>query len=196
MAIAPPLGFTLSGSSPAHSARSARRLRRERLVELDDRYVIPGDSRPLQRLVGRLHGRDAEDVGVDAGRAACDDARQRRGAEGRRTVLVGHEQGAGAVVERGGVARGDGAVPDEGRLAVRPASRAMCRSGCSRRVRGRTLGLERPSRRRNHRPRLPWPADGCEARSDPGPRARSRTCPRASRRWPRGRSSTVRACRD
>src|SRR6478735_1430483 len=60
---------------------AGERLRRERLVELEEVDVAPADARALERAVGGLHRADAEDVGIDAERAAARDARERLAVE-------------------------------------------------------------------------------------------------------------------
>ena len=89
-------------------------LHRERLVELDRADVVPGDAGALQRLVRRLDGGDAEGLWVERVRAAAGDAGERRAAEQVGCPLAAQHDRGGAVVERGGVAGGDGAVGAEG----------------------------------------------------------------------------------
>ena len=76
-AIAPPLTLTLLGVELRPLADAGERLRRERLVELDDVDVAPADPGALERAVGGLDRADAEDVGVDGERAAAGDPRDR-----------------------------------------------------------------------------------------------------------------------
>ena len=75
---------------PARQA--GERLRRERLVELDGLDVAPADPGARERRFAASTGRDAEDVGVDAVRAARDDPGQRLAAEPPAGRLVADQQ--------------------------------------------------------------------------------------------------------
>jgi hypothetical protein len=69
-----------------------------------------------ERLVGRYHGGDAEDVRIDAVHARGDDARQWRTADPLTRLLVAHQQHRRAVTQRRAVAGGHRAAGDERRL--------------------------------------------------------------------------------
>src|SRR5690606_17505487 len=92
---------------------AGQRLGGERLVELHHGQVAPADSGAAQGGLGGLDGADAEDVRVHGGHPAADDAGQRFAADPFGRGGVPDEQGGRAVVEGGGVARGDGAVGAE-----------------------------------------------------------------------------------
>ena len=118
-AIAPPNGLSFSASMP-HSSRHGHDLGGERLVELDDVDVVDRHAGLLE------HAPATAGIGprpMISGRIAAtdggDDARARLQAELARAFSARHhEHRGGAVVERAGVAGGDGAVRLERRLAA------------------------------------------------------------------------------
>ena len=119
IAIAPPLTLTISGIELAPLGQARERLGGERLVELDGGDVAPADPGARERAVGGLHRADPEHVGVDRVHAAPGDPRERLAAEPLAGGRVADPQRAGAVVERGGVARGDRPVLRERRPELR-----------------------------------------------------------------------------
>ena len=88
----------------------------ERLVELDRGDVGPGDARAGQGLVDRLDRRDPEVLRDEREGAATGDAGERVDADRVAGGLGAEQHRRGAVVERRGVGRRDGAVRTERRL--------------------------------------------------------------------------------
>jgi hypothetical protein len=92
---------------------------RKGLVEFDGADVRPVEAGRPQRPVGRLDRRLAEHLRFQRRRPASGDTGGRSNADRRSGLFRGDQHGRRAVVERGGVARGDGAIRAEGRLQRR-----------------------------------------------------------------------------
>ena len=108
-AMAPPLTLTLAGSSPS-SSHAHERLRRERLVELDEIEVADGEAGPLQRLARGRDRADAHDRRIDAGDGRRDDPGHRPQAELAGPVRLDQQDRGRAVVDARAVAGRDRAA--------------------------------------------------------------------------------------
>ena len=93
--------------------------RRERLVHLDHRHVVPRQARLRERAVARLRVAVQHQMRVDAGDPEAEEARARHEAELRRLLLRRDEHCGGAVDDLARVARRDLAVGNERRLKCR-----------------------------------------------------------------------------
>jgi hypothetical protein len=91
------------------------RLRRERLVDLEQVHLVQPPAGPAQGPVHRGHRPDAHVVRVHAGRGGARVPGQRPDAGPADRVRGHQQQGGGAVVQRRGIAAGDRAVLAEGR---------------------------------------------------------------------------------
>ena len=105
-----PPPFGLMSSHPILEARVVRELehdRRERLVHLDHRDVVPRQPGARERLRARLRVAVQHPVRVDAGEAERDEARTRLEPEPRSGGLRRDEHRCGAVADLRRVAGGD-----------------------------------------------------------------------------------------
>ena len=124
-AMAPPLTLRIS-SSRLELADAGERLRRERLVDLDEADVGEAEAGPLERLARGGDRPDAHDARVDAGDRLAADGRQRRDAALLRRLGRHEHEAGGAVVAAGRVAGRDGAALLEHGARGRPAARGSC----------------------------------------------------------------------
>ena len=114
-------------------AEHGERLRRERLVQLDE---VERRRRSTPVAVEQLpHGRDRADphhARVDAGDRGADERAERLDAEVARALLARDHERGGAVVDAARVSCRDGAALAEGRLrAPRASRRVVSGRGCS-----------------------------------------------------------------
>src|SRR6201999_1242368 len=89
-----------------------------RLVDLEQVDVLDRYAGPLQRLLAGLDRAQAHDLRRQAAHAGGDDAGQRLEAEFLGLDVAGDHHRRRAVVQRAGVARGNGAVGPEDRLEL------------------------------------------------------------------------------
>ena len=114
-AMAPPLHVQLVVADAELLGRGDD-LGGEGLVDLHQVDVVDGHAGPTQHLADGVDRTEAHDLGIETGDAAGHDAGQRGDAELAGLGVAHHDDGGGAVVERAGVAGGDGPTLPEHRV--------------------------------------------------------------------------------
>src|SRR5215218_3087926 len=99
----------------AELADDRERLRRERLVQLDEVECGGVDADPAEELAHRGHGANAHHARTDAGDGAADERAERLDPQVPRLLLGRDDERRGAVVDPGRVAGSDRAARAEGR---------------------------------------------------------------------------------
>ncbi len=186
-----PSGWPIAIAPPAHVDRGRvepeladhrHRLRRERLVQLDEVELVEADTGPVEQLADGRDRPDAHHGGVDARDCGAAERPERLDIHRPRALGARDDQCGGAVVDPARVPGGHGALAAERGLQGREFLDASCRVAGARRARARPRERARPRSVPRRRP--PPSVAATRARRRPDPPARLASARRRCRLSP------------